>query len=94
MWLLENRPTLTKDNMIKKNWHGDPSCYFCDQQEDINQLFFTCPVAKVIWGFIALCFGSMNRPISYQQFWPWVRKSLPGGDKIYMTGLAATCWAI
>ena len=48
LWLLENQVVLTKDNMIKRNWQGDPSCYFCPSNESINHLFFLCPVAKVI----------------------------------------------
>jgi hypothetical protein len=35
-----------------------------------------------------------NRPKSYEQFWPWVSKSLPGGEKVHMLGLAAIFWAI
>ena len=29
LWLLENGAVLTKDNLIKRNWVGDPSCLFC-----------------------------------------------------------------
>jgi len=28
IWLIENNAILTKDNMIKRNWIGDPHCYF------------------------------------------------------------------
>ena len=53
MWLMANDAILTKDNLIKRKWVGNPKCYFCDLDESINHLFFTCPVAKVIWGVIA-----------------------------------------
>ena len=36
---------ITKDNMLKRNWKGDPSCYFCDREENSSHLFFSvcCP---------------------------------------------------
>jgi hypothetical protein len=30
MWLVEQGAILTKDNMLKRNWQRDPSCYFCN----------------------------------------------------------------
>jgi hypothetical protein len=53
MWLIEQDAILTKDNMLKRKWHGDPNCYFCNSPESMNHLFFECPVTKVTWGVIA-----------------------------------------
>jgi hypothetical protein len=89
MWLVAQRTILTKDNMISRNWHGDSGCYFCGAVE-----LFQCPVTKVVWGIIAMYFHQRVRPNSYEQFWPWIRGALPGGEKIYMFGLAAVCCAI
>jgi hypothetical protein len=94
MWMLVQKVILTKDNMLRKRWKGNPGCYFCGDVETVNHLMFTCPVAKVIWGFIDLCFNQNDQPSSYEQFWPWVSKALPGGDHVYMFGLATICWAI
>jgi hypothetical protein len=49
---------------------------------------------KVVWGVMALSFHKKDRPTSYEQYDPWIRKALPGGDAVYMFGLAAICWAI
>ena len=57
-WLLEKGAVLTKDNMIRRRWAGDPSCKFCDQPETINHLFFQCLVAKCIWALIGKCLGA------------------------------------
>jgi hypothetical protein len=92
MWMVAQKAILTKDNMVARNWQGDPGCYFC---ESVDHLLFQCPVAKVIWATLALCFHQNNRPSSYEQFCPWIRKALPrGGGGVYMLGLAAFCWAI
>jgi hypothetical protein len=48
MWLLTNGALLIKDNMVKRNWSGNPVCQFCQAEETINHLFFMCPVAIVI----------------------------------------------
>jgi hypothetical protein len=37
---------------------------------------------------IAICFGQTNRPNTYDQFWKWIPKELPGGDKYDM------CWVV
>jgi hypothetical protein len=33
-------------------------------------------------------------PSSYEQYEVWVKKALPGGEKVYIFGLAAIRWAI
>jgi hypothetical protein len=48
LWMAVNNAILTKDNMIKRNWSGDPSCYFCSQPETVNHLLFQCSTAKVV----------------------------------------------
>jgi hypothetical protein len=35
-WLLERNAILTKDNMIRRKWAGDPSCVFCDGTETVD----------------------------------------------------------
>jgi hypothetical protein len=40
LWLLENNAILTKDNLIRIKRIGDPACYFCNQEETIEHLFF------------------------------------------------------
>jgi hypothetical protein len=56
MWLVEQNAILTKDDVLRRNWHGDPFYYFCDNPEIIDHLFFESPIAKVILGVIAICF--------------------------------------
>jgi hypothetical protein len=44
LWLMSCGAILTKDNLRKRNWQGDPSCVFCECVETIAHLFFQCPV--------------------------------------------------
>lgn len=80
--------------MLKRNWKGDPSCYFCRQPETVSHLLFTCPVAKVVWATIATCFGANNIPSSFEQSWAWCETWIPHGKKFHVVGIAAVCWAI
>jgi hypothetical protein len=52
------------------------------------------PCGKSGMGVIAMCFSLQNKPSSYGQYWRWIPIALPGGNKMYMLGLAVICWAI
>lgn len=94
IWLVAQKAILTKENMVKRKWQGDPTCYFCNSTESVDHLLFSCPIAKVVWGVVAMCFNQDNRPSSYEQYWDWIKQALPKGEPVYMLGLAAICWAI
>jgi hypothetical protein len=94
MWLLSNGVILTKDNMKKRNWNGNPECHFCDSIESNDHLFFQCPIARVVRGCVARCFGANDIPDSISHCWLWFDKWLPKGKKFHVYGTSAICWAI
>ena len=94
MWLVENNAILTKDNLLRRHWIGDPTCYFCNENESIDHLFFLCPIARITWGIIGFCFGANSVPKNMQRYKFWIAKWLPGGNQMYTSGCAAICWAI
>lgn len=94
LWLLERGATLTKDNMIKRNWVGDPTCRFCSNVETTDHLFFQCPTAKVVWAGVAQCIGATNIPLNIKQYWLWADTHFPNCKQIHGFGIAAICWAI
>ena len=94
LWLVANNAILTKDNMIKRQWKGDPSCYFCNCPESMQHLLFTCPVAKIIWATVATCIGASNIPIFFEQSWNWCERWISNGKQFHAVGTAAICWAI
>jgi len=94
LWLLSKGALLTKDNLRRRNWNGDPSCAFCDCVETISHLFFQCPVARVVWSDIEKCFGANNLSFNLKQCWSWCESWLPFGKKFHAWGIAAICWAI
>jgi hypothetical protein len=40
LWLLYREAILTKDNLVKRSWHGNEMCSFCNNSETIQHLFF------------------------------------------------------
>lgn len=94
LWLIANDAILTRENMKKRNWQGDPSCVFCECFETVNHLFFQCPVSKVIWMVVAKCFGATDIPMNLLQCWQWCEQWLPFGKKYHPWGIGAICWAI
>ena len=57
LWFLKKGVTLTKDNLIKRNWKGSAKCCLCNSNETIHQLFFECHVAKIIWFSFFIAFN-------------------------------------
>jgi hypothetical protein len=94
MWFLQNGVMLTKDNLVKRRWKGCTKCGFCTQQETIQHLFFDCPMARLVWGCVAVAFG-INKPNSVQHlFGPWLRSFSKKQRNLVVIGVAALCWAI
>jgi hypothetical protein len=57
-------------------------------QQTVDHLLFSCPIAKVVWGVVALCFHQNNRPSSYEQFFfkGAAMNSSGSGSKVHYQG--------
>jgi hypothetical protein len=72
-WYLRRGVILTKDNLVKRNWHGSTQCVFCHQDETINHLFFQCRFARCIWSPIQVA-STLYPPTSVVNiFGNWLR---------------------
>lgn len=94
LWMVINNAILTKDNMIKRKWPGDPTCFFCKSTESVDHLLFQCSMAKAIWAIVVVCIGASNVPNSIIQSWNWCEHWLSHGKQFHTLGIAAICWAI
>ena len=65
MWLISHNVILTKDNLLKRKWQGDPKCRFCPENETITHMFFECSMAKFVWSLVAMVVGSNCKPCSF-----------------------------
>jgi hypothetical protein len=94
LWLILHNAIATKDNMKKRKWVGSFVCQFCPNDENINHLFFTCPMAAYIWSTISTVLGVFTRPSCFTQYFWWITKILPVGSNLHIVGIVALCWAI
>jgi hypothetical protein len=83
MWQIFRNAILTRDNMKRRKWPGNPVCSFCLHNESIEHLFFLGPVARVVWSTIGRILGTARCPSSLWQSVYWFYAFLPGGEKLY-----------
>ena len=94
MWFVHKGVILTKDNLMKRNWVGNPRCYFCDQNETIKHLFLECPLAKLLWRSIHIAFN-IQPPMSINTlFGTWLNGVDIHIAKHIRIGICALLWAI
>jgi hypothetical protein len=80
--------------MLRRGWSGNTKCQFCDENETILHLFFTCPAAKFVSSSVARSIGAPTRPGSFAQYFWWIPQFLPVSRNVQIAGVAAICWAI
>jgi hypothetical protein len=57
LWILYREAILTKDNLVKRNWHENEMCGFCSNNKTVQHLIFYCALAKFIWRVVQLASG-------------------------------------
>jgi hypothetical protein len=94
MWFLYRKVVLTKDNLKRRNWSGDSKCCFCSEDETVHHLFFTCPLAKLMWRIVHMTF-SISPPTSTKNlFGSWLNGVSKVDKAQIRVGACALLWAI
>jgi hypothetical protein len=94
MLFLNNKVLLTKDNLVKRNWHGCTKCCFCNEPETINHLFLSCPFAKIVWRMIYFTFGIHPPANITNMFGNWLNGVHKLDKNRIRIGISAVCWSI
>jgi hypothetical protein len=94
MWFLLKRVILTKDNLKKRNWQGCSKCCFCDQDETIQHLFFTCPFTKILWRIVHMTFNIPPPANVSNLFGNWLNGVTKKNKGHIRVGVCALLWAI
>jgi hypothetical protein len=94
LWLLYKEAILTKDNLAKRNWHGNERCCFCNNFEIVQHLFFDCALAKFIWRVVDLFFrfGAPNN--IKNMFGSWVQNMNAKNKRLFYVGIGDMLWSI
>jgi len=94
LWFLKKGVTLTKDNLIKRNWKGSAKCCFCNYNETIQHLFFECHIAKFIWFTVFIAFN-IKPPTSFTHLLgAWIKGFHHTVRNQVLVGVTALCWAL
>jgi hypothetical protein len=75
LWYLNKGVTLTKDNLVRRNWMGNTKCVFCDCEENIQHLFFDCHYAKFLWRALQFTFNIQSPMSINDMFTNWLLAS-------------------
>jgi hypothetical protein len=57
-WLIWHNAIASKDNTSKHGWVSNTKCEFCNEEEIILHMFFTCAMAKFVWSCVAKSIGA------------------------------------
>jgi hypothetical protein len=85
--------TLTKDNLVKKNWIGNDKCCFCNNNETIQHLFY-CILARFVWRVAELTFGLKPPRSIVHMSTTWLQNIPMHTKKLIVGGAGAMRWSI
>jgi hypothetical protein len=94
MWFLHRKVILTKDNLFKRKWKGDSACCFCNQAETIQHLFFSCPLAQIIWRIVHFALNIPAPSSIDHMFGNWLTGANKSEKRNIRVGACALLWAI
>jgi hypothetical protein len=93
-WYLRKAVVLTKDNLAKRNWHGNMKCVFCHQDKTIKYLFFQYHFVRSIWSVIQVA-STLFPPCSITNiFGNWLNGIDNRFKKHIMVGEIAFIWSL
>jgi hypothetical protein len=94
LWYLNKGVTLTRDNLIRRNWTGNAKCAFYTCDETIQHLFLDCHYARFLWRALQFTFGIHRPSIINDMFINWLLSIGHKNRKQILVGATALCWAI
>jgi hypothetical protein len=94
LWLLYREAILNKDNLAKRNWHGNNMCSFCSNDETLQHLFFDYALAKFIWRVVYLVSALAPPNNIRHMFGAWVHGMNSSNRQIFPIGIGTILWEI
>ena len=94
MWFLSNKVLLTKDNLVKRNWTGCTKCVFSGEQETVEHLFISCPLARLIWRTVNFTYDLPSPTSVTNMFGNWLNGVDRKSKARIRIGVSALCWSI
>jgi hypothetical protein len=89
LWLTLWNSILTKDNLVRKGWHGDDTCHFCGMKETVDHLFMSCSVTRLIWSILQCASDFRLIPNNVSDLFGWLSGFNKEKKKLVIVGIAA-----
>ena len=67
---------------------------FCSNVESVDHLFFTCPVARFLWGIVRCAFAFRTVPVKFDSLPSWLVIFPVKDTVLILVGVAELIWAI
>jgi hypothetical protein len=82
LWLLYRESILTKDNLVKRNWHGNDKCCFCNEYETVHHLFL-------------YLISGLGPPHNIKHtFGAWIHNINSSKRQLLFVGIGAMLWGV
>ena len=94
LWYLRRGVVLTKDNLAKRNWHGNQQCCFYHENEMIQHLFFDCRFTRLVWATVYVAWGLPHPRDVSSMFGNWTIGIPKEYKQLVPVGAAALCWSV
>ena len=83
LWFIHRGVIVTKDNLVRRNWHVNEKCCYCSNNETIQNLFLSfIYMAKLIWRIIHTTLGLQKTKNVIHIFGTWLQGRLGGRKEI------------
>lgn len=92
IWLLVKNSVLTKDNLLRRGWHGNAQFMFSSREETVDHLRFACPLAKFAWQVIMFAFQLVRPPECMHDFLGSWLNSFTTDRELVLCGGVAVVW--
>ena len=93
-WYLRRCLIITKNNLVKRNWHESTNCVFFPQEKTLKYLFFECRFACSIWSVIQIV-SNLYPPNSVANvFGNWLHEIDKKFRTVIRVGAIAVIWSL
>ena len=95
LWQIFNNKLQVGFSLIKRGWKGDGKCCVCNVLENVNHLFFECPLARMLWAILKEAFDLESVPRSLHELLEsWLHGKGPLPSRLIMFVFAGFAWTL
>ena len=94
LWQLIRKRLPSNDNIRRRRGPTTGRCALCDEFEDTNHIFFTCPLARFMWSAVQELLGCDWNPSCFADLYQEIRKYSGQMKRVLWIAFAALVWTL